>query len=397
LIDINLGTKGQLDMATRIKNIISTVNLPFTYSGNTTKLASVTGSFISGVCKESDASGNIKDSANGLPCGSGGGSSGPTYPLLTLTSNILTFGVNCIPVTANCNIRNGSIITTLTTSVPTISSPVGSGNWRIYVAIDGTLTLALQSGLTATSGGSFTQVIANSYPDDAVLLYSGHVTVNVFDSVGTNWQASSGGPRGITAGTNISLTKTGNNVTINNTASGVPTLTNSFLIIPSDSSAGISNSFNSGVIYCADFPLYASLSLTTAYTDIHTAVAASVFGVALYDASGNRLTGATQTGTSTAVPNVVVNVTFGGGTVTINPGSDGKASMCYTSNAGNVLNFFSPDSTILAAIVQPSGNPILYTATNTASFASPTITWPATLGVKVPVNGGNIPTTLIMP
>jgi hypothetical protein len=216
-IDINLGTHGQLDAALRIKNILPIVNLPFTYSGNTTKIATVSGTLTSGICQEADANGNIHNAVSGLACGSGG-SGGLNIPSLTLTSNFLTFGLTCT-VPNPCLVRQGALVTPLTTTVPQVNTPVGSGNWYIYLSANQILTLMIQSGLTLNSSGAFTQVIGNQFPVDCAPMYSGHVTTGTFDSVGTSWFAGTSGGRSFTAGTNVTLTQSGSNVVINASSS----------------------------------------------------------------------------------------------------------------------------------------------------------------------------------
>lgn len=66
---------------------IGTGDLPFTYSGNTTKLVTESGSITSGNCPQADASGNLVDS--GAPCG-GGGSNATSIQGNPVTSGTLT-------------------------------------------------------------------------------------------------------------------------------------------------------------------------------------------------------------------------------------------------------------------------------------------------------------------
>ena len=96
-------------------------------------------------------------------------------------------------------------------------SPSGSGTWWIYVASGaspGTLTLGLQSGLTMTSGGAFSQVTITQLPLDAACLYTGHVTLGTFEAVGASCQAAVYGPNSFSAGANITIVKARANVQI---------------------------------------------------------------------------------------------------------------------------------------------------------------------------------------
>lgn len=138
------------------------------------------------------------------------------WPSLTLGSNVITFAANSTP-TAPLVINNGSVGTTLTTTVPTVSLPIGTGNWWIYQASNGTLSLGLQAGLTATSAGAFTQVVTSQLPVDAVGLWTGHVTIGVFDPITTaanSLQPIAFGGRSFSAGSNVTLTQSGSNVQI---------------------------------------------------------------------------------------------------------------------------------------------------------------------------------------
>ena len=180
---------------------------------------------------------------------------------------------------------------------------------------------------------------------------------------------------------------------------GSATQTNSLLWVPSDGNVSQSVPEASGVIFCYAFPLAAPAQFTTAYQYISGAVPASVYGVAIYDASGNRLTAATQTGTLTSSTGPFHSA-FGGGTLTLTPSTAGKFSLCYTSSAGVGLAFVSPPAQ-LSGYIQPSGNPVFFTGAvaNPATFNGATITWPTTLGTPISVTGGsgNFPTTLLLP
>lgn len=176
---------------------------------------------------------------------------------------------------------------------------------------------------------------------------------------------------------------------------GSSTLTASYIMVPLDTHlTDPSDGQTANTIWCYDFPLSVPTNVTTSWQYIFGSGSSGVYGVAIYDANGNRLTAATQTGTA-STGSAASSVALGGGTITLNPGALGRFSLCYTSNAGTALTF---GGTTSLSSYFASSTPIFYTVANISSTAGTTITWPATLGAKTKIaNASAMATTLLLP
>lgn len=100
-------------------------NLPFTYSGSTTKLATTTGSLVPGDCVTIDASQNFID--NGSGCGGGGGGGIVPNPSVGVSQYITQ-----LPSTGTVASNFGSNIFNNTYYVPppALAVTVGGANWQ---------------------------------------------------------------------------------------------------------------------------------------------------------------------------------------------------------------------------------------------------------------------------
>ncbi len=157
---------------------IGTADLPFTYSGNTTKLATTTGSLVSGNCVKTDVSGNFIDAAG--TCG--GGTPGGTdtaiqvnHPLGTLFGDATNFNYDStthkVTTTgdvsaANLGLLAGGVVSSADTGTPAItfsSSAVsisGTGSPADYISIP-TYTPGPPAIVSVEAAGSDTDISLN--------------------------------------------------------------------------------------------------------------------------------------------------------------------------------------------------------------------------------------------
>ncbi len=123
---------------------LTTGDLPFTYGGNTTKLATTTGSLTNGNCVNIDANGNFVDAGGTCGAGSGGG---------TVTSVALTaptgFNVTGSPVAGA-----GTLAWTMPTSWTTGDLLLGNGAGTVARLAIGTASQCLTSNGTTALWGS---------------------------------------------------------------------------------------------------------------------------------------------------------------------------------------------------------------------------------------------------
>jgi len=388
-----------------------------------------------------------------LIAGSGGGSGGGVgaAPQLSdfmasdTSANVQTLGAAC-STTSPCQLRVGTAVFTMIAPVTlTLSGISATGTAFWYLSATQILTVGYTSAatLTCSSGCSVVSGIT-AFPPDSIPLWQTTFTANVWDPINLSimdkravysrnvtaagagvmsaynpstgvqtlstdptqvprYFAGSGAPSAnCTAGRDLYTDTTGLNLyfcdatnTWKQAGGSAPVaVTKAYLLVPgSDVLAGASTVQPSGKIFCYDFDLSIPTTLTTAYQNISTAAAGSFYGVAIYDANGNRLTSSTQTGTTGASAGPV-SVALGGGALTLSPSTSGRFSLCYTSTSGT-LQFYGVQS-LMSSYNQPPGNPIVYTGGNPATFASSTITWPATLGAKTAVSQGYaFPGTLV--
>lgn len=102
-----------------------------TVSGNTTKLATVSGAFVSGDCIKSDSNGNAVDA--GSPCGTSSGTVGSST-----ANNLAYYAVTGSNITGLSSANNGVLVTS-NTGVPSISSTLPAAT-QLNITQVGTLT-----------------------------------------------------------------------------------------------------------------------------------------------------------------------------------------------------------------------------------------------------------------
>lgn len=144
-----------------------------TLSGNTTKVGSVSGSFITGNCLKADASGNIVD--NGSACGSGGS--------LTIGTTTIGAGTDGRILFDNASVLGEKTVTgtgsvALATS-PTLVTPVlgvataTSINKVALTAPATSATLTLADGSTLATSGAFSTTLTATAATNVTLPLSG--------------------------------------------------------------------------------------------------------------------------------------------------------------------------------------------------------------------------------
>ncbi len=130
---------------------IGVADLPFTYSGNTTKLATTTGALTNGNCVSIDASGNLVDSG-GL-CGGGGGGGSVTSVGFAASTG---FTVSGSPI-----VGSGTLTLGMPTSWTTGDLLLGDGSNSVSRLAIGTNGFYLKSNGTTASwaaGGTVTSI-----------------------------------------------------------------------------------------------------------------------------------------------------------------------------------------------------------------------------------------------
>jgi hypothetical protein len=126
----------------------------------------------------------------------------------------LQIGSAC-SVSAPCKVRLGAVVYSFTApATATVQS--GSGMTYIYVDGAGALTVGSSSATTpqVSCSGCQTQSPITQFPVDSIPLATWNATSGVWDSTGTDQRATLSGGRTFTAGPNIQITESGDNVTI---------------------------------------------------------------------------------------------------------------------------------------------------------------------------------------
>ena len=145
---------------------------------------------------------------------------GATVPLriARTDSTTLTVGTDCT-VAAPCNVRLGAI-TYAFPAPATVTVVSGTGLIYLYVSTSGTISVG-----TSTSGSPSLTCSSQCYPVnqitqfpvDSIPLAIWNATSGIWDPTGTDERAVLSGGRKITAGSNIIITESGNDVTISAT------------------------------------------------------------------------------------------------------------------------------------------------------------------------------------
>jgi hypothetical protein len=144
------------------------------------------------------------------------GSGGATVPLQVArsTSNSLQIGSNC-SLTSVCNARMGGIVYSFSMpAVATVQS--GSGLAYIYLDSNGALTVGTSTNTSPQVVCSGCHVLSQitQFPLDSLPLATWNTTSGTWDPAGTDERAILSAGKTFTAGTNIQITESGDNVTI---------------------------------------------------------------------------------------------------------------------------------------------------------------------------------------
>ena len=130
------------------------------------------------------------------------------------TSTILQIGSAC-SVTVPCKVRLGGVVFSF---VAPASVTVQSGSGLAFLYVDGTgaLTVGTSSATTPQVTCSACQAVSlvTQFPVDSVPLATWNATSGTWDATGTDERTILSGGRTFTAGPNIQLTESGDNVTI---------------------------------------------------------------------------------------------------------------------------------------------------------------------------------------
>lgn len=144
---------------------------------------------------------------------------GATVPLriARTDSTTLTVGTDCT-VAAPCNVRLGAI-TYAFPAPATVTVASGTGLVYLYVSTSGTISIGTSTAgspsLTCSRCYPVNQI--TQFPVDSVPLAIWNATSGIWDPTGTDERAVLSGGRTITAGSNIIITESGNQVTISAT------------------------------------------------------------------------------------------------------------------------------------------------------------------------------------
>jgi len=148
--------------------------------------------------------------------GAGGAGTGVSLPLQTTwsTGTALQIGSNC-SVGAPCNVRLGAVVYNFVTPA-TVTVVSGSGLAYLYIDGSGNLTAGTSSPSTPLITCTGCQAVSpiSQFPVDSLPLATWNATSGTWDPAGTDERAVLTGGRTITAGANIQLTESGDNVTI---------------------------------------------------------------------------------------------------------------------------------------------------------------------------------------
>ncbi len=144
------------------------------------------------------------------------GATGVTLPLQVTwsTNTVLQIGANC-SVSSPCTVRVGAVLHSFVT---TASVTVQSGSGLVYLYIDGAGSLT--AGTSSSNSpqisctGCQTAGPITQFPVDSIPLATWNATSGVWDPTGSDARTILSGGRTFTAGPNIQLTETGDNVTI---------------------------------------------------------------------------------------------------------------------------------------------------------------------------------------
>ena len=153
------------------------------------------------------ASGNLTCA---VPAGGGG----------TVLDLAVTKTAAAVLTIAAGNAGFGSTVYTFASATATITA--GTGTAYIYVASDGTLTVA--HNVTVTCSGC-TQTAGTAFPADSIPLYTWTATATVWDTAGgTNYRAPLSAKK-VAAGTGVQVSEASGHATVAIDSSVVPTLT----------------------------------------------------------------------------------------------------------------------------------------------------------------------------
>lgn len=375
-----------------------------------------------------------------LNSGGGGATSGlQQFDMSKTSASVASICSTCSSSTPGIIMNNGILGAAITApATATLSGTSASGTLLFYLANGDIPTIAHNSAATVTPSAGWTVAtgVAAVPPDAVATFWEVTFTANVIDTIAPLTMDKRGVHNVMTPGSGIAKSRDGatGNETLSTDPTTVPrythqagaptstctagrdlnlddtahafydctqtntwtargggatsTQTKSFIDVPYTALLSVPSAGQaSGVVYCVDFNLAAPQTATTVYTFVNGVVAADIYGMAIYDANGNRLTGATSTGSSTA-SSAITATALGGGSIVLTPGTLGRFSLCYTSNAGTGFTLYSPGADLNNFNVQPAGaGAVWFSAANSATFASPTITWPATLGTKTALSG----------
>lgn len=255
-------------------------NLPFTYSGNTAKLATTTGTLVGGDCVSLDASGNFIDSGQSGCGGGGGGGNVNTNPsagvsqTITQLPNASTHALSSF----NTNIFNNIYYV----PPPALAATTNGANWSQSPASPSTI-----------STGSVTVTLPNGCPP-GLLTNSGmpggshnfdYVKVSgsggtEYDIItGTTCPAQGGGVAGTVTFTAVANQNAG--YTLGTASGGLQEVINSS--IRAARSIALADGFASIVIPPADYTASAPVSILTEYGNMTLDFSGSVITCTMSD------------------------------------------------------------------------------------------------------------------
>lgn len=153
---------------------------------------------------------------------SAGGAVAP-MEVTRLSNTQLAIGSNC-STSAPCLLRFGSVVYTFT-SAATLTLTGGSGTAYIHLSQSGTLTAGIpSSGMSATCSGCSVVSGITSFPAASLPIYQWTASSGVWAASGADARSILSAGRSFVAGTGITISESGSQVTISRSAQTVPRL-----------------------------------------------------------------------------------------------------------------------------------------------------------------------------
>jgi hypothetical protein len=142
----------------------------------------------------------------------GQGSASARMQVARTSDTVLTIGSDCT-TGSPCEVRFGAAVYSIP-SQATATVQSGSGLAFLYVASSGAVTVGTPSSLSVSCAGCQTDSPITQFPVDSLPLMTWNVTGGIWDAAGTDLRALLSAGRNFTAGSNVTITQSGSNVTI---------------------------------------------------------------------------------------------------------------------------------------------------------------------------------------